>query len=207
MIEIDSKFPVGITGRYILSNALISFVDKGAKKDKFYYQLQQRIFRVALLSDTIYSLSSKKRKDLDTVEAEYIAMLVELYFMYLRTLYDYFCLLVDKETGKKQPGSFRKFLKNIKVGKSEIKTKEEFINFIKKDSGFENLKAIRDSIKMGTPLLKVQLESSELFVEYTYCYSDKKGKEKRYEKGSQLIFNYSVITACWMHVIADMLKN
>lgn len=207
MIKIDSKFPVGITGRYILNNALISFVDKGAEKDKFYYQLQQRIFRVALLSDTIYSLSSKKRKDLDVIEAEYIAMLIELYFMYLRTLYDYFCLLIEKETGKKQPGSFRKFIKNIKVGKSEIEIKAEFIDFIKKDNGFENIKAIRDSIKMGTPLLKVWLENNDLFVEFTYCHSDKKNKERRYEKGSQLIFNYSAITACWMYVIADMFKK
>jgi hypothetical protein len=127
--------------------------------------------------------------------------------MYLRTLYDYFCLLIEKETGKKQPGSFRKFIKNIRVGKSEIKTKAKFIDFIKKDNGFENLKAIRDSIKMGTPLVKVWLEKEDLFVEYTYCHSDKKIKETRCDKGSQVVFNYSVITACWMHVIADMLKN
>jgi len=207
MIEIDSKFPIGTTGKYILNNKLSIFIKERSDDDKFYYQLKQRIFRIALLSDTIYGLSSKKRKSLDIVEAEYIAMLIELYFLYLRTLYDHFCLLIEKETGKKQPASFRKFIKNIRVNKSELKMKSEFIDFVKKDSGFEKLKSIRDSIKMGTPLVKVWLEKEELFVEFSFCHSDKKVKEKCRECGRQLIFNYSAITAIWMHVISDMIIN
>jgi hypothetical protein len=207
MIEIDSKFPIGTTGKYILNNKLSILIKKRSDDNKFYYQLKQRIFRIALLSDTIYSLSSRKRKKLDIVEAEYIAMLIELYFLYLRTLYDYLCLLIEKETEKKQPASFRKFLKNIKVNKSELKLKSKFIYFIKKDTGFEKLKSIRDSIKMGTPLVKVWLEKEKLLVEFSFCHSDKKVKEKCCESGRQLIFNYSAITAIWMHVISDMLIN
>jgi len=207
MIEIDSSFPIGTAGKYILNNKLGIFIKEKSDNDKFYYQLKQRLFRVALLSDTIYGLSSKKRRGLDIVEAEYFAMLVELYFMYLRTLYDYFCLLIEKETGKKQPTSFRKFIKNIKVKKSELKMKSNFIDFINKDSGFEKLKSIRDSIKMGTPLVRAWLEKEELFVEFTFCHSDKKVKERCRESGKQLIFNYSAITAIWMHVISDMLIN
>lgn len=173
-----------------------------AHSNKTYLHLGKRLFRLALFADALYYECLIERSRMSGPKREFIAMQFEVFFLYLRTIYDYLAVVIDNEIGdKKMPHNFHKFLKQIKGGKLnkvEKNMQHKFVNFMHGEYFFK-MKDIRDSIKMKNMSLNVVIKNSLIHVENE--------NNKINDTGVQLIFNHCWMTAGWMIVINDLINS
>ncbi len=177
-------------------------IEPNVHKDKMYMQLGKRLFRLMLFADGLYYECSVKRIRMSDPKKEFIGMQFELFFLYLRTVYDYFAIIINKEIGNNNlPNGFHKLAKKInndELNEFEKNMKNNFVKFIHGDYFFK-MKDIRDSIKMRTTTLDVVIKNN-----FVYVQSEDK---KVNDFGYQVIFNHCWMTAGWMLSINDLITK
>lgn len=213
MYELKLRRKMSVPAVYLFENDLRKKYLETSKciesGDALYSQIVYRLFRLTILADSLYHDSCFKRKRITGPKREFIGLHYELFFLYLRTIYDYFAILVDKEIGEgKLPHNFNKLVKKIRKGdlsNFEKRCEERTIKFIKSDNGFSDLKNIRDSLKMKMTTLKVDIKDEHIYI--TGLYDTLSESKKIDNFGYQIIYNYCAMTAIWMYVIYDLIDK
>ena len=188
--------------------ALNYFVEEVLKKrdDKKSKQLYFRLFRTGLIGDILYKNGSERiDSEEHSAENELLAALFESYVFLVRTIFDYLLHFLEDKYGVKDE-SFYDFVKKVKDGKyPEIKGKLR--EHIKKVKLFEEIRALRDSIKRQTPYISVYVKDNIYWVDGT-IYGRDGGKKEDFDQPLRtLVFGYTSALLLLMSYMAESITG
>lgn len=131
-----------------------------------------KIFRTAIIADTLYKEGGKKVLENDDAKNQFLSLLFESYIFYVRIVYDLSTDIIQQHSNGAVKKSFNGFLKSVKGGKIE-NLDENLQKYVDRYSDrFGELKDIRDSLKRNsTADVYVKEETFFVFLKYY----DKKG--------------------------------
>lgn len=141
-----------------------------SKSDELYF----RLFRTGIIGDLLFKNGKKYVRKERESENQFLAALFESYLFLIRTIYDYLLHYLKVNYGV-QERSFNNFIKKIKKGHyPEIKgrLRTHLVN----NSFFEEVRALRDSIKEKTPHVYIYVKNNRYWVKGTIF--DRNGNRK-----------------------------
>lgn len=167
-------------------------------------QLFFRLFRTGIIGDILYKKGRKYVKSEEhRAENELIAALFESYMFLLRTIYDYLLQFLHEKYSVRE-NSFYKFIKKIRNGEyPEIKGK---LRYYLQSESFEEIRALRDSIKRQTPYIFIYVKDHRYQVEGTIYKRDGQ-REKFDEKLRVKILGYSAVLFLLMSYMAESITG
>jgi hypothetical protein len=166
-----------------------------------------RLFRTGLIGDILYKKGMEKKvgSDKDTAERQFLAAMFECYVLLVRTIYDYLMHFLKKHHGQGRY-SYSDFLKKIKKGDyPEINGR--FREYITKNTIFDEVRALRDSIKEKTPHIDIYVKDHKYYV--TGIIYERNGNTKEvFDEPLQIkIFLYSTGLLLLMSYIAESMTG
>jgi len=188
--------------------ALNYFVEEILKKreDLKSKHLYFRLFRTGVIGDILYKKGEEYiESEEHEPDNELIAALFESYLFLARTVFDYLLHFLKEQYGVKE-SSFYAFLKKVESGHyPEIKGKfrEHLIN----SKFFEEIRALRDSIKRQTPYIFVYVKDNKYRVEGTIYNRSGEKKESFDEELRLKMFGYSTALLILMAYIAESMTG
>lgn len=141
------------------------FVEEVLKKqsDSKSTELFFRLFRTGLIGDILYKKGEEKVNSKEhTAEGQLLAALFESYVFLVRTIYDYLMHFLKEHHGKGRY-SYNDFLKRIRNGEFP-KITGRFREHVTKNTIFDEVRALRDSIKEKTPHIDVYVKDQKYYV-------------------------------------------
>jgi len=168
-------------------------------------QLYFRLFRTGLIGDILYKRANEHVPNKGhSAECELLAALFESYLFLARTVYDYLLHYLENERGVKD-ASFAKFLKKVRDGKYE-KLGKKFRDHLQKQKIFDNLRALRDSVKQKTSHVVITVKNNAYHVEATMY--DRDGKKTEIDESLHTqMFGYTVSLAMLMTYLSEELTG
>jgi len=135
--------------------------------DNFPIDIVPKIFRTAIVANTLWREGKKIIEKEDKILCEGLAALLELFIFYTRILYDLSTDILRKYSTQNISKSFSDFIKSAQKGNHK-----EFNTLLKKyitkqDKTFFELKNIRDSIKRASSI-DIYLKDKKYFVYVKY---------------------------------------
>lgn len=169
-----------------------------------------KIFRTAIVADTLYQEGNKKISANNDIETEFLALLFESFILNVRIIYDLSMDVIAKHSGKKLKKSYNEF--SSKISKIELKEiDEDFQNFVtdfvvRYSDKFKELKNIRDSIKRDTTA-DVYIKNQKFFVFLKYYDKEKKQYKILDEELSVIVFSQCALLCILAVRLKKMMKK
>ncbi len=208
MMKINISGPSDIPFKFLYSNPVFEKILLPSN-DPFFVEIKNRMFRTALLADSLYKKGKEVAPKTPCVENEAIALLFECFIFMMRTIYDYLTDVLKKNLSKKEslPNSFNKFIKNIRNDKYPSIDGKLRKCLIEDHLDFRNFKNLRDSIKQKTANVDVYSKKNMYYVRATYYDSNQDNKNKIDEALSLLIYKYTKSILVLTLLIDEQIKN
>lgn len=184
------------------------FVEKILKKqnDSKSTELFFRLFRTGLIGDILYKKGEEKiDSEKDSAEGQFLAALFESYVFLVRTIYDYLMHFLKKHHGQGRY-SYNDFLKKIRNG-DYPKITGRFREYITKNTIFDEVRALRDSIKEKTPHIDVYVKDHTYYVTGIIYERNGNTREVFNELLRVKIFLYSTGLLLLMSYIAESMTG
>ena len=203
MITINLKHKFTPVFNLIFFNRYVtSFLSKISKENS--RNIRDRLYRAAILADTLSKLGAKPVTENNSAEQQVIALLTEAYFFQLRIIYDNLFLFLPSKKEKGLPKNFSDIIKKIRGGKS-IGLPKELVDKIKIHSyTFDEIRGIRNAIK-DIPL-NIIVKNNQ-FIVITHKYQPPYGSSKKLasiEKSLlNMIFDSSIAFYVMLAIIED----
>jgi len=178
-----------------------------AKQDegsiKHYLNHYFKIFRTAMLADTLYEAGRKEIPKEDEGQNEFLALLFESFIFYVRIVYDLSTDILQEYSGETIKKSYNDL--TLKISKKQVKDidnklSDDFI--IRYLDKFKDLRNIRNSIKRNS-LVSVYVKDKTFFVHVKYYDTETKSYRILDEELSNVVILHSAL----LSILASRLKD